>query len=323
MMNGATFFGSAAPGALCHLAGNGLPAIGLKLRKVTSGLPGIGRMPPHGRRPICPRRQRPWKWAPILQRLPWTTFGRRVVGFGIRGVTPGVRDIGHRAGRIGIGCPAHYVWTPRGYIFVGGFWDYPVARRGVLFAPVYFESGVYSRRGYAYSPTIVINLGVFSDHLFVRPRYCHYYFGDYYAASYSHGGFYASFSFQSSRYGYDPIYSHQRWEHRQDREWEHHVAASYQYRRDHETARPPRTWAAQTKHQSGHGGVHAEPLLVATPIDQLATRKDSPVRFQPVTKNERQQLAQRGQEVQQSRDQRRTLEAKAVDPDGPKTGRGN
>jgi WXXGXW repeat (2 copies) len=37
--------------------------------------------------------------------------------------------------------PAHYVWTPRGYIFVGGFWDYPVARRGVLFAPVNFDSG--------------------------------------------------------------------------------------------------------------------------------------------------------------------------------------
>ena len=67
--------------------------------------------------------------------------------------------------------PAHYVWTPRGYIFVGGFWDYPVERRGILFAPVYFESGVYSRRGYFYSPTIVISLGVFTDHLFLRPRY--------------------------------------------------------------------------------------------------------------------------------------------------------
>ncbi|MEY4918411.1 MAG: hypothetical protein RL616_2324, partial [Verrucomicrobiota bacterium] len=53
-------------------------------------------------------------------------------------------------------CPGHYVWTPRGFIFVGGFWDYPVARRGVIFAPVYFESGVYSRHGYIYSPTIVI-----------------------------------------------------------------------------------------------------------------------------------------------------------------------
>ena len=45
-------------------------------------------------------------------------------------------------------CPAHYVWTPRGYIFVGGFWDYPIEQRGILFAPVYFDSGVYARRGY-------------------------------------------------------------------------------------------------------------------------------------------------------------------------------
>ena len=40
--------------------------------------------------------------------------------------------------------PAHYVWTPRGYIFVGGFWDYPVERRGILFAPVYFDAGMYA-----------------------------------------------------------------------------------------------------------------------------------------------------------------------------------
>ena len=216
--------------------------------------------------------------------------------------------------------PAHYVWTPRGYIFVGGFWDYPVERRGVLFAPVYFEAGVYSRRGYFYSPTIVIDLGVFTDHLFLRPRYHHYYFGDYYAASYYQGGFYASFSFQSSRYGYDPIYSHQRWEHRQDREWEHRVEASYQYRRDHETARPPRTWAAQRTINPSTAESKQNRVLVATPIDQLAKRKDSPMRFQPVAKEERQQLAQRGQEVQKSRDQRRTLEAKAVDTAARKPG---
>ena len=209
--------------------------------------------------------------------------------------------------------PAHYVWTPRGYIFVGGFWDYPVERRGVLFAPVYFESGVYARRGYFYSPTIVIDLGVFTDHLFLRPRYCHYYFGDYYAASYFQGGFYASFSFQSSRYGYDPIYSHQRWEHRNDREWEHRAETSYQYRRDHETARPPRTWAAQRNINPGTVEAKQNRVLVAASIDQLAKRKEGPMRFQPVARDERQKIAQRGQEVQKSRDQRRTLEAKAVD----------
>jgi len=209
-------------------------------------------------------------------------------------------------------CPSHYVWTPRGYIFVGGFWDYPVERRGLLFAPVYFEAGVYSRRGYHYSPTIVIDLGVFTDHLFLRPRYQHYYFGDYYAASYRQGGFYASFSFQSSRYGYDPIYSHQRWEHRQDRDWEHHLSASYEYRRDHKTARPPRTWAAQRSINPAAAESKQNSVLVATPIDQLVRRKDGPMRFQPVAREERQQLAQRGQEVQKSRDQRRTLEARAV-----------
>jgi hypothetical protein len=209
--------------------------------------------------------------------------------------------------------PAHYVWTPRGYIFVGGFWDYPVERRGVLFAPVYFESGVYARRSYFYSPAIVIDLGVFSDHLFLRPRYCHYYFGDYYAPSYSRGGFYASFSFQSSRYGYDPIYSHQRWEHRHDREWERHVQASYQYRRDHETARPPRTWAAQKNINPATPESRQNRVLVATSIDQLAKRQESPVRFQPVARVEREKLSQRGQEVQRTRDQRQTMEAKAVD----------
>jgi len=217
-------------------------------------------------------------------------------------------------------CPAYYVWTPRGYVFVDGYWDYSIERRGVLFAPVYFESGVYARQGYYYSPSIVIDLGVFSDHLFLRPRYHHYYFGDYYAASYYSGGFYASFSFQSRGYGYDPIYAHQRWEHRQDREWEHHVQTTYEYRRDHEDARPPRTWAAQ-RSISASAKSKDNSLAVATSFDQLSKKKDSPMRFQPVAKKEKQQIAQREQEVRKSRDERRTLEASAVDTSNAKPGK--
>jgi hypothetical protein len=75
--------------------------------------------------------------------------------------------------------PAYYVWTPRGVIFVDGFWDYPVQRRGILYAPVSYRSrDYYSRRGYSYSPSIAINLSIFSDHLFLRPSYNHYYYGD-------------------------------------------------------------------------------------------------------------------------------------------------
>jgi hypothetical protein len=49
--------------------------------------------------------------------------------------------------------PAHYVWTPRGYVFVDGYYDYSVARRGVLSAPVYFDSASYAQPGFSYSPT--------------------------------------------------------------------------------------------------------------------------------------------------------------------------
>lgn len=213
-------------------------------------------------------------------------------------------------------CPSYYTWTPRGYIFVGGYWDYPVARRGILFAPVYFESGYHSRWGYSYSPSIVISLNVFSDHLFLRPSYHHYYFGDYYAPSYHQGGFYASFSFHSSRRGYDPIYSHQRWEHRRDRDWEHRVETSYHDRRDNEGSRPPRTWDAQRNVNPGTVDSRQDHVQVATSYDQMTRRKDGPMRFQPVANAERQQLAGRGQEIQKSREQRRTLEAQPVDTAG-------
>jgi hypothetical protein len=205
--------------------------------------------------------------------------------------------------------PAHYVWTPRGHIFVSGYWDYPVQRRGIVFAPVYFESSYYARRGYVYSPSIVISLGVFTDHLFLRPSYSHYYFGDYYAPSYHQGGYYASFSFHSHHHGYDPFYSRQRWTHRRDRDWERRTETSYHYRRDHEAARPPRTYAAQSRISVSGSATERSQMTVAAPIAQVAKRTEGGMRFQPVAKAERQQLSGRGKEVQKSREQRRTLEA--------------
>ena len=116
------------------------------------------------------------------------------------------RFLGGRAAELDVG-PDHYVWAPRGYVFVNGYWDYSIGRRGVLFAPVHFDRGVYGRPGFSYSPATVIDLSVFTNHLFLRPRYHHYYFGDYYAANYQSAGFLPWFSFQSSRFGYDPIYA--------------------------------------------------------------------------------------------------------------------
>ena len=205
--------------------------------------------------------------------------------------------------------PAHYVWAPRGYVFVDGYWDYAIGRRGTLFAPVYFNAGVYGRPGFSYSPSTVIDLGVLANHLFLRPQYQHYYFGDYYAANYGNAGFYPSYAVNSGRFGYDPIFAYNRWQHRQDSGWEKGVAADFLNRRDHEDARPLRTLAAQRAIDARAVQPSGRSPALAVPLNELRTSKDSSLRFQPVDQTERQKFAQRAQEIQQLRDERKNLEA--------------
>ena len=205
--------------------------------------------------------------------------------------------------------PAHYVWAPRAS-FVDGYWDYSVGRRGVLFAPCISIAGVYGRQGFSYTPTTVIDLGVFANHLFLRPRYQHYYFGDYYAANYRGAGFFPWFSFNTRRFGYDPIYAHQRWQHRQDRGWEQRQQADFKNRRDHENLRPPRTWAAQGTMDRALASESR--TRVAAILDDLRRNKNNPLRFQPVDQSERQQFRQQAQEVQRFREERQKLETNAT-----------
>lgn len=123
--------------------------------------------------------------------------------------------------------PAHYVWRPRGYIFVRGYWDFAIMQRGVLFAPVFFPYRVALFSPPVFRPSYVINLSVFSDLIFWRPHYRHYYFGNYYAPKYRRIGILPWCSFHVKRYGFVPIYAHQRWKHRHDRNWEHRLQAKY------------------------------------------------------------------------------------------------
>ena len=213
--------------------------------------------------------------------------------------------------------PAHYVWAPRGYVFVDGYWDYSIGRRGVLFAPVYFRGGAYNRPGFSYSPATVIDLGVFANHLFLRPQYQHYYFGDYYAANYQTAGYYPSYSYNSGRFGYDPIFAHERWQHRQDSLWDRRVAADFQNRRDHEEARPPQVWTGQGIAIGGGGIANAVRNLVGASLDEAARDTSGAWRFQPVDQAEQQKLAQQRQDVYRFRDQRQQWEANATVPPAP------
>lgn len=200
--------------------------------------------------------------------------------------------------------PAHYVWTPLGYIFVDGYWDYAIDRRGMVFAPVFFDNQLLADPGFYYTPTTVINPAVFATHLFVRPNYCHYYFGDYYAPSYSQSGFYPWFAYNHRHYGYDPIYAHQRWEHRHDRNWDHEVHSRYEHWRDHAASRPPRTWADQQDVGRSQINRRDQGIVVAAPLSQLARSAKSPLELQPLDKAERSKLTREGRDYQHFRTER-------------------
>ncbi|HVZ65393.1 MAG TPA: hypothetical protein VG936_12540 [Lacunisphaera sp.] len=209
--------------------------------------------------------------------------------------------------------PSYYVWTPRGYVFVAGYWDYAPQDRGLLFAPVYYRE--YGRR-YEYTPSVVLNLAILADFLFLRPDYCHYYFGDYYDARYENRGFFAEFSYQSSRRGYDPFYSYERWQHRDDRNWERQRREAFEYRRRHEDARPPRTWSGSTVvvnvnqyNNTRTGGGGGRRVTYAESVQQYARSNNTPVRIERTAATDRQREVQLAREMQQQRTQRRELEA--------------
>src|SRR5262245_4157916 len=52
--------------------------------------------------------------------------------------------------------PPSYYWTPIGYAYTSGFWDYPLFNRGLLFAPVYFTQPFWLWPGWFYRPCFAI-----------------------------------------------------------------------------------------------------------------------------------------------------------------------
>jgi len=104
--------------------------------------------------------------------------------------------------------PARYNWTPAGYYYCNGYWDYPLERRGVLFAPWYFDRRVYSSRRVRFTPQIVVASNLLQFHFWVRPRYQHYYFGDYYGAPYASRGLMPWHQYHRHHHGSDPLFCH-------------------------------------------------------------------------------------------------------------------
>ena len=162
--------------------------------------------------------------------------------------------------------PPHYQWTPGGTILVGGYWDYPLDNRGLLFAPLTFSQPLWNTPGYAYQPNYVYgnNAGLLNS-LFVQPGLNQYYVGNYYGTTYGRAGYQPWSSYGPNRY--DPLYTYYRWQNRGNPQWAANLRQNYQGVVAGRIPAPPRTLAQQTAlvSKTGNNG-----LRMVSPLTQMS-----------------------------------------------------
>jgi hypothetical protein len=210
--------------------------------------------------------------------------------------------------------PSHYVWTPRGYVFCNGHWDYPLETRGVLFAPVYFPPSVYGRSSFSYSPSIVIDIGMLQLSLFTYPRYSHYYFGDYYDDAYISIGIFPRYEVDRIHAWYDPIYVHDRWQHRVDEpRWEEHEQKEYDVRHADKDLRPPRTYHEMENRQANRSPEQQRNnIQLAEPLTVVAAGKATPLKFERIDTKAQQQITTQATAARKFVDERNRWESAPI-----------
>lgn len=138
----------------------------------------------------------------------------------------------HQPGWIWV--PNYYVWTPRGAVFCGGYWDHVVERRGLLFSPVLFRNRVYLQPGFRYAPSAVVVGSRLLMHLFVGPRWHHYYYGNYYGDVYTRVGLRPWFQDRT------PLLNYYSWHFgRQDVHYVTRLQSWFRYQNQYPDYRPP------------------------------------------------------------------------------------
>jgi hypothetical protein len=194
--------------------------------------------------------------------------------------------------------PSHYIWTPRGYVFANGHWDYTLDRRGVLFAPVYFPRHVYDRQRFSYALSIAVDIGNLEFGLFTRPRYSHYYFGDYYDSAYIGIGIFPWYECEQRHTWYDPIFVHDRWRHRKNEpRWEQQERQEYARRRADKALRPPRTYREMERRISKMPASQRRNFEIAAPMTRFVSRKTTTFKFEKAKPAARQQILRHADDV--------------------------
>jgi hypothetical protein len=215
--------------------------------------------------------------------------------------------------------PTSYSWTPRGYLLVSGYWDYTLDHRGLALAPVAISPAMYHRAGFVYTPSVVIDPGIFTFYLFARPAYCHYYFGDYFDARFDRLGFYPWYRVARGIYGYDPLFAYDRWYYAaRDPHWIENLDRWHTYYRAHPDARPAHDMAQQAKFAAQRAGsADRRYLTIGQPLAKVARNPEFPVHVTALSAAERTRAVNYAHSHRDFQTQRSRLETGAVRTTGP------
>jgi len=160
-----------------------------------------------------------------------------------------------RAGQIWTN--AQYYWTPGGYAFCDGYWDYPLDNRGILYAPAYFPTPLWTNPGWFYRPRFIVALGAFYNSGFYRPGFNHFYFGNYYGNHYARLGYRPWWGAT-----HNPAFRYYAWQHRSNPQFVAHHQQLFNNRMAGKAPGPPATFAQQQALLRANG---AQAKAVVTP----------------------------------------------------------
>jgi hypothetical protein len=213
--------------------------------------------------------------------------------------------------------PDHYCFTPYGAIFVSGYWDYPLASRGLLYAPVWWSQPVFGNTGFYYQPYNAINSGLLLSALFINGNYHHYYYGYgnwWNGGAWGNNGFYPWWAWNGRGHGYyDPFFAYHHWHDGRNRnDWVNNVRQDFN--RHQQQFADHRGQFVNGGHNNGpnRGGVNNQHFnRLVQPVDQIAKDNRNLV-LKQVDRNEHKATVDHLRDWQRVRDARTVAENNAA-----------
>jgi hypothetical protein len=201
--------------------------------------------------------------------------------------------------------PTCYSWTPSGFAFVNGYWDYPLESRGTLFAPVVFTRPLWQTAGWFFRPRFVVGVDALLNCFWARPSWCSFYFGDFYGPRFARLGFWPWCSWGPRFHG--PLFSYYSWVNRGNPLWFRNMRDTFSGRFDGNLARPPRTLAeqrtlVQASAQSGNViNRNVNNIRIVSPFNATNVGRTRLVAVNRTELSQHQQTAQRLRELRSER----------------------